>query len=67
MNKADITIGHIDNFTNLDKAEKAIFDPVKHFGYNLTANERSYCIAYARALFALRAERGEYTCLEYRK
>ena len=60
MNKADITIGHLEHFKTLEEAINAIHNPAKHFGYNLTLNERTYCIAYVKVLFALRKERGEY-------
>ena len=52
MNKADITISHINNCKTFDEAIKKILNPVAGFGYKLTKNEISFCIHYAKLYFA---------------
>lgn len=51
MNKAEITIMRIKNCETYEEACEKINDPIKGFGYNLSSNDRSYCLAIARMHF----------------
>lgn len=51
MNKADITIMRIKACKDYKEAVGKILDPIKGFGYNLTNNERSFCLEVAKLYF----------------